>query len=330
MVDTPQSFKISVTILPLVPLYVKLLTATIPPTMNSIQLFPLSPTMHTPNPTLSHHQNHKVSSHFHRLLTKLYLRSTPKTPKTPHTTIQAILEPYWHIFNLVLLHQYDVRIGTYAITTPTTSPPSPIIITQHAAHDKYGHTAYSSGASAYPPSWSASTRRQSSKFNHCDVSIQFFLVYLEPLLAKIGARVEWLAVCPKPRVVFHWAGSTPVPDVRHSVFYITAKTGETFVADFTVEQFGFSEDIWFLPADKYMQVCTRGRHCRQPSDEEIKSARRGEFDRRVGKGFVVRNVCCGADIDRWKKNGGLEWLGERVKEACVEFWGEYGLARVDK
>jgi hypothetical protein len=172
-------------------------------------------------------------------------------------------------------------------------------------------------------------RRRSSKFNHCDVSIQFFLIYLEPLLKKIGARVEWLAVCPNPRMVFHWAESIPLPEVRHSVFYITAKTGETFVADFTIEQFGFGEDMWFLPAKEYMQVCTRGRHCRQPSEGEIQSARRGEFDIRVRKGFVAREVCCGADVDQWRKKGGLEWLEEKVKEACREFWGEYEIVGID-
>jgi len=73
----------------------------------------------------------------------------------------------------------------------------------------------------------------------CDYSIKLFLVHLASALAIHNATVKWYTVVVKPSILIHWQHELPILDIRHSVFEITARSGNKYIADFSVEQFGF-------------------------------------------------------------------------------------------
>ncbi|CAI9625477.1 unnamed protein product [Alternaria burnsii] len=119
-------------------------------------------------------------------------------------------------------------------------------------------------------------RRGSNKFNHCDFSIRVFLYMLEPFLSRVNARITWLSVVAKPYWVIYWKHYRPYSEVRHSVFNIETRSGDEYIADFTIEQFGYSSECWLMRKSEYEKQCTMGIRMRQPRSEEVDEARRGE------------------------------------------------------
>ncbi|KAG9381729.1 hypothetical protein A1F94_007383 [Pyrenophora tritici-repentis] len=155
--------------------------------------------------------------------------------------ILLTIDPYWHMFNFVLEHQ--PRDQTNLIIRAT--PQIPWIITR--LYTQPGTLAFY----YYPndhvwtlpdPYW----RLASYKFMHCDYTIIIFLRYLEASLARYGATVKWFTVMIRPYAIFHRQHEAPAADIRHSVFEITARSGYQYIADFTIEQFGYPSDMWFM------------------------------------------------------------------------------------
>jgi hypothetical protein len=271
-------------------------------------------------------QTREEKSTLKRIFTTLKQATLKHTPKpkpdcqAEYDEIKAIVEPYWALFNTALEHEQKPRI--HHLTTSHQSTISPIIvITKHSLtingrlHEESGDLAYPAGTSKY-------LQRQISKFNKCDFSIQVFLQYLSPLLGKIGAEIEWFTVFSNPRVVFHWVNRIPDPRVRHSVFLITARSGEQFVADFTVEQFGFEPEMWFMKREEYVRTCVLDKPGSEPFEEEVERARRGLFDRRERVGNVIVDVC-EREMGMWERmgrKGRMEWLNKAVVEAAKREW----------
>jgi hypothetical protein len=275
-------------------------------------------------------QTREEKSRLKRIFTTLkqatikHMRRPRPSCQDEHGEIKAIVEPYWTLFNTALDHEHKPRIDHLTTTQQFIISPI-IVITKHSLIIN-GRLHEESGDLAYPTGTSKHLQRQISKFNKCDFSIQVFLRYLSPLLEKIGAEIEWLTVCSNPRVVFHWSNRKPDPRVRHSVFLITAKSGEQFVADFTVEQFGFGPEMWFTKREEYARACTLYKPASGPFEEEVELARRGVFDRRGRVGNVIVDVC-EREMGMWERlgrKGEMEWLEMAVMEAAKREWVERG------
>lgn len=99
-----------------------------------------------------------------------------------------------------------------------------------------------------------------TKWNLCDYSC---LCFFEPLRVQIvekleGATIEWLRVNPKPLFIFRDAANPEGLDPFHSALLITLlDEGGRWVIDFTIEQFGFDRDMWFLTEDAYRSIVAR-------------------------------------------------------------------------
>lgn len=224
--------------------------------------------------------------------------------------IMAILEPYWHIFNFVLEHEQRPKIQ--ALIPWTISRSSPLVL----IHFLEG-LVEESGAAAYPCWVSHELRRSSHKYNHCDYSIRLFLGHFLRCLGEVDAKIEWFAVDAKPLFLFHWYGNPLQLKVRHSVFSITTRSGEEYIADFTIEQFGYPSEMWFMGKQEYVEKCTTGQEMMQPCEMEIASAMEGKIET-TGKVEVIRELCRKLDFRawrRWDEDSRIEWLEKVVEEA---------------
>lgn len=205
-----------------------------------------------------------------------------------YADVKAILEPYWFMFNFVL--EYDTRPITYALVPQRIRSSGPTILV-HYVWDMLE----AAGAAAYPAWVPHELRRSSQKYNCCDYSIRLFLCHLSMRLREVKAEIDWLAVDAKPRLLFHWHRRQLALRVRHSVFSITTPSGGEYIADFTVEQFGYPSSMWFMTTQEYITQCTTGEMMEQPSDNEKKSAMRG-FIGCTTKAWVVGELCARLDL----------------------------------
>ncbi|KAK1914828.1 hypothetical protein P3342_010817 [Pyrenophora teres f. teres] len=201
--------------------------------------------------------------------------------------ILLTIDPYWHMFNFVLEHQPRRETNL----TIQRTPQLPWIVTKSYSQPgtrAFYHFPHINMWTLPDPYW----RLASYKFMHCDYSIILFLMYLERALARYGATVKWLTVKTRPYVLFHRQYERPDADVRHSVFEITARSGNQYIADFTIEQFGYPGYMWFMNKTVYMFQCTLGPWPAQPRQCEVARYRRGDFGRRERyRDWVFREIC---------------------------------------
>ncbi len=242
--------------------------------------------------------------------------------QTEYNEIRWMLEPLWHVFNLVL--EYDMRPHVYTVVRSPSTLDEPLIITEIPLRSASGYLIQTFGAFAHPPGTCQAQRMMSNKFNLCDLSIQLFFCYLEPALEGFGATVNWLAVEAKSHTVYHLEGRAPDVHVRHSVFSITTRFGEEYIADFTIEQLGFPSGWWLMRRRDYEDMCTTRRRRQQPSGEEVERARRGECMDWSRKRHVVREVCGSINLREWRfmdETSKMIWLEHLVSRASWWQWG---------
>jgi hypothetical protein len=107
-------------------------------------------------------------------------------------------------------------------------------------------------ASALPSFTGAAMLQAYSKWNMCDISVFTYLPLIQDLLTPFGAKVEWSIVHPRPRILLHWSWNmNPLHMTNHSVFLITRKEGKEYIADSTMEQFGYY-DRWLVDKNEYL------------------------------------------------------------------------------
>jgi len=278
----------------------------------------------TPKPPLlaEHHAPPTSLQHFPTATN--FITTLPWTCQSldEYCRIRSILLLYWHIFNLVL--EYERRPSVYHVPWVPTGWNRPFIITEVPVRDSNRRLIYGIGPHAHPPDVSLLERLARNKYNHCDFSIQLFLIYLEPVFKEIGATITWLAVQVKPYVVYHLEGEQPDPFVRHSVFNIRTQTGAEYIADFTMEQFGFNINDFLMHKRDYQDAYTTKRKIPQPRTEEVERARRGEFKDWNGKGWVVREVCRIVTLHSWNiadERTRLLDLEILVRQISARRWG---------
>ncbi|KAH9872923.1 hypothetical protein J1614_005318 [Plenodomus biglobosus] len=106
------------------------------------------------------------------------------------------------------------------------------------------------------------------KLNMCDYVSAVFLPHLTNVLQQINARADWLIVELQPHFLLRFAGYELPEHQAHSTFSITTSSGEQFVADFTMEQFGFHPQYWLSSKTDYLNWYTVNCEYRLHTDEE--------------------------------------------------------------
>ncbi|KAF2634407.1 hypothetical protein P280DRAFT_524135 [Massarina eburnea CBS 473.64] len=128
-------------------------------------------------------------------------------------------------------------------------------------------------------------------------------------LQSMGARIDWLLVSPYPLVTFRFFGDK-VQNCKHSVFGITSQNAEQYIADFTIEQFGYNgETRWFLSLAEYMESISGDGKWHLANDEDLESH---------GAGTGTET---GGQMESWREvlmqfAYGLDW--EKLNGMCRE------------
>ncbi|KAL1593316.1 hypothetical protein SLS60_010924 [Paraconiothyrium brasiliense] len=177
------------------------------------------------------------------------------------TQTVAVVKQVTSIFRSIF-HAYSNNESSYPVVAFNVSKPHPArpftVFEPIVAYDR----GCVPGFASFPANTPESMQRAFLAWNECDLVVQALLPLLQAQLsARIpGVRVDWLNVEIAPVSLFRKPDSDPDdPDPEHSSFLITLPDDRgKFVADFTIEQFGFGEDCWFLPFDDYMR---RTRDC---------------------------------------------------------------------
>lgn len=125
------------------------------------------------------------------------------------------------------------------------------------------------GRDAFPPDVPYWLQTAIMKLDCCDLSLLAFLAPASDLLRKIGARVDWFIVMMKPQVTIKYDGES-AGELPHSVFSVTTRSGEQFIADFTLEQYGYDEKFWFNRKIDYLNLHTTNGIYRIVDDEELR------------------------------------------------------------
>jgi hypothetical protein len=165
------------------------------------------------------------------------------------THLKSLLEPFNTILNTLLCNTTLLRVISIHCTlpTPTSKYNIPVYTVNSAESDGYAR-----GASAFTPDTPPSLQLAIRKHNRCDTSTAVLFPLVSALLEPHGARVDWINVAAAPKSLFESdirAASIP----RHTAMLITTAAGNEYVADFTIEQFGFEGDMWFVTKAEYVE-----------------------------------------------------------------------------
>lgn len=74
----------------------------------------------------------------------------------------------------------------------------------------------------------------------------------------------------QPKVLLQDAATSEPEVCQHSYLLITSATGRQYVADFTLEQFGFETEMWFCVREEY-EAMSRVKWCEEVSEAFIES-----------------------------------------------------------
>jgi hypothetical protein len=165
-----------------------------------------------------------------------------------HDQIKKVLEPFRQIFMIILENAENDCVSHFTIDRTY----NPAIITLHPANGN-DFSVSAKGRAAFPPSIPYDMQTAILKFNQCDLSVLSFLCWTRDALRPTGATVDWLMIVSvRPLSILHYSDEEPVTrNARHSVLAITTASREQYIADFTLEQFGYPAGLWFLERAEY-------------------------------------------------------------------------------
>ncbi|KAF2819205.1 hypothetical protein CC86DRAFT_432269 [Ophiobolus disseminans] len=192
----------------------------------------------------------------HKAYTSLSLTPLPPSPPitpeshlptTEFAHLKSFLAPLHKIYTLITTTTAMPRTTHITITLPTTNP-YPI----YTLHTNFGGP-WMRGAAAFPRDTPRDLQLAISKLDCCDESF-------------IHARVDWLIVTVTPQILLHYSQNPAALHV-HSVILVTSASGNQYIADFSIEQFGFDTEMWFMPRVQYEQRVTDGSRVHLAQEE---------------------------------------------------------------
>ncbi|KAF2451765.1 hypothetical protein P171DRAFT_438440 [Karstenula rhodostoma CBS 690.94] len=183
----------------------------------------------------------------------------------------------------------------------------PIVSVKRAAQRNPGHkfevyeptgdynTAPVAGKQACSADVPEAIKRGLMVWNECDFAVQTLFHSLQKQLSGSlpGTRVQWLSVDIAPIFIFREpdAGADdPVP--AHSAFFITLPgDGGEFVVDFTIEQFGYGRERWFLPFEEYKAMTCDGSWYIYEYEDRGVDLQNAFTDEHLRSQRVMRELC---------------------------------------
>lgn len=125
-------------------------------------------------------------------------------------------------------------------------------IDQEQRHDAHGTPIVVDTSVAFAPETSANMRKAITVYNMCIMSVIVYFPELQKALQALGAQVSCHEVLIDPAFMLALDGKLMRP--WHHVLCVKTADGQEYIADFTIEQFGYF-DHWFLEKSVYLDVC---------------------------------------------------------------------------
>ncbi|KAJ4366763.1 hypothetical protein N0V83_007288 [Neocucurbitaria cava] len=245
--------------------------------------------------------------------------SGQQAPGTDFYQIKAKLEPFREIFHILLEDAQVARISLIEVDTQTRSTGDGVTIyTLYEERSHHRRPRWAKGRAIFPPDTPTELQTAIMKQDTCDVSVLAFLPHITDALQKIDARVDWLCGYIKPRILIHYSDMDLEKVAMHSMFGITCSSGEQYIADFTIEQFGHDDDCWFTLKPDYLDRFVEDGDLRIATDDEIVVTEEDVAGDEFMSSLVVtvKTIC--EEID-WKVYDGLPhqerraWMESRAK-----------------
>lgn len=185
------------------------------------------------------------------------VRAPQQHRESDFESIKTLIAPFREILDVVLDECLLKRINhiTHSVGSPDSPFPGLAIHKLHTLSAD-GEFERVKGTEVFPQDTSPRLQSAARKLNSCDITVNAFLYRLAELLSRVGARVDWYIVRATPLFGMHYDTCNIVAPV-HSTFCITTASGTEFIADFTIEQFGYGEEYWFMDQFHYLLECTK-------------------------------------------------------------------------
>ncbi|CAO2649216.1 Nn.00g066010.m01.CDS01 [Neocucurbitaria sp. VM-36] len=232
--------------------------------------------------------------------------------------IKANIEPFRQIFGVMIENAKQMCISRIEAGPENSDSEESTIYTLYDTSADGGEAQWAKGRAIFPPDTPTEMQTAILKLDACDVSVLAFLPYIADALHKIDARVDWLTGYMKPRSIIHYSDEELVEPL-HSVFSVTTSNGKQFIADFTIEQFGYTDECWFSRKSEFLDYFTKDGQLRLAADHEILGMEEEVSDDAHMSGLVeTAKVIC-EEID-WKIYEQLpqgerkQWVEARAQE----------------
>jgi hypothetical protein len=171
-----------------------------------------------------------------------------------HAAIKDIVAVYWEIFNAASM-SLELHSVAEVVEKTSTEEGVPTFCTLITKGENADWT--SDINNVLPDEMSARLVNALYKKDMCDTSIFWFVKPMTEKLKEVDAVTYWYIFDYDPEFVMHYdfENATAKSRVSHSVFRITGSSAKHYVADFTVEQFGFDGPrYFFLPIEQYFRL----------------------------------------------------------------------------
>jgi hypothetical protein len=235
---------------------------------------------------------------------------------------QLILELYQIIFDVRCLTS-SFSVVLKATKLPDTSTP-----TYRLAES----TQKAIGTSAFPlplitdpedKRHAAAFQAAYPKLNTCDIACQSMIGPIADKLRETGAKVSWLLIKPRVKFLLRTAASYAHGKqgaAIHSILSITTASGEEYIADFTIEQFGHPKRDWLMKKSKYMEKYAKnGFNVVAPKSHKDED---GECEEPLERRLELEVFCCELDWDVLKELNREGRLRKVAEWAINEFDGD--------
>jgi len=187
------------------------------------------------------------------------------------TIIKHLVTPFRDIFRASLENMYTARLSQIikSEAPDDTEYAGLTVYTLHVDSSEDHERKFVKPAVAFPPGTSEQVRKAISRRNMCDITVNAFLSRLHDTVRQIGAKADWLEVRAAPLLMLRYKDET-LDMTPHSVIVVTTPSGQEFIVDLTIEQFGYDgNNHWFMEKHEYLDQCTVDGCFRVANSDEL-------------------------------------------------------------
>ncbi|CAI6342161.1 unnamed protein product [Periconia digitata] len=231
-------------------------------------------------------------------------------------TIEDIMKVYRIIISTAV-HHYSkrklVKIEESGTVHKKKRPGVPVYVaTAGPGSEKTTSTAPAHLVKKYGQELGSRLYKAYKMLDMCDWSM---LVSLEPARAKLAdfhAKVDWIYCVPNRDFIMTLGCEEDEEEygteVAHSVLRIKDAAGHVTISDFTLEQFGWSSDDFFLPMETFFDRFAESRKWKV-TDSKALEGPENPYERAYVE--LIRNLCANVDWDK------MEALGEEARSSLL-------------